>query len=133
MSESVGHMVRLIGILLIAQGIIRLESVASTLMFPSALMSGDPYLLTVSVLTRAALGSATLVAGILLAMQASVGRGVGIAVCALCLIYDALAFSVGANARFTPGWTFWLLYSADSVLFATGLVVLRRGRPLAAR
>ena len=128
-------LMKIIGILLIVQGIVRLGFVTNTILqAPADLLENSPVFLIVSVVMPALLASAGAGAGVLIVQLVPAARAFGLAVCGVCLLYQVYAFGTGLYFLATRpdvilAWPFWILGPSYIALYIAALIFLAQWRP----
>jgi hypothetical protein len=117
--EPLPEPVRLVGILLVVQGLLRLALLSWPL-----LRFGLAYVNIFTVMS-AVLGFAGIAAGILALQRYALARGFGLVFCAIGLLYQlyGLGQILYNHFEFRLPWTSWVLIPAYIAIYAIGLVV----------
>jgi hypothetical protein len=129
--------VRVLGVLLILQGGVRLYLLSNTVMLVVQRGITDPSVLVMSFFLTGVIGLLTIVAGVLLVRQDRAGRGFGLVVCSLALAHQVFGFAsmmialkfVGPSATTLGGLLFWVLPCAYAILFLVGIIVIACWHP----
>jgi hypothetical protein len=128
--------VRVLGVLLILLGV--WKSYAAVNVVVQAFQRGlNPNLFAATVVPLAAIGLATIIAGILLVRRDSAGKVFGLVVCAIALAYQLISFGstlsfVYFRAASPPpslGMLFWLINAVSIALFLVSIIAIACWRP----
>jgi hypothetical protein len=129
--------VRVLGVLLILQGGLRLYLLSNTVMLVIQRGITDPSVLFMSFFLTGVIGLLTIAAGALLVRQDRAGRGFGLVICSLALAHQVFGFAsimialkfVGPSATSLGGLLFWVLPCAYASLFLAGIILIARWHP----